>query len=61
MRKKKTNKPTLGQGGEIHQQAKNLLTTSQGVSISDNQNSLRVGSSGSSLLEDFHLRENLSF
>ncbi|KAG6558636.1 hypothetical protein RHABOEDO_001368 [Candidatus Rhabdochlamydia oedothoracis] len=51
MGKKEANTPLVDQGKEIHQQAKNKLTTSQGVPISDNQNSLRVGSSGSSLLE----------
>lgn len=58
MRKKDANK-TVGQGGETHQQAKDTLTSSQGMPISDNQNSLRVGSSGPSLLEDFSLREKI--
>ncbi len=35
------------------------LTTDQGVRVSDNQNSLRAGARGPSLLEDFHLREKL--
>ncbi len=46
MRKKDT---IVGQGGETHQQAKHkdpLLTTAQGVPISDNQNTLRIGPRG---------------
>jgi catalase len=37
-----------------------LLTTNQGVPISDNQNSLRSGARGPSLLEDFILREKIT-
>ena len=36
------------------------LTTNQGVPISDNQNSLKAGLRGPSLLEDFVLREKLT-
>ncbi len=36
------------------------LKTNQGVSISDNQNSLKAGARGSTLLEDFILREKIS-
>lgn len=36
------------------------LTTNQGVKISDNQNSLKSGERGSSLLEDFILREKIT-
>lgn len=36
------------------------LTTNQGVAISDNQNSLKAGLRGPSLLEDFVLREKLT-
>lgn len=35
------------------------LTTNQGVRIADDQNSLRAGSRGPTLLEDFILREKL--
>ena len=52
-------KDIAGQGVEADQQTRNTLTSSQGVPIADNQNSLRIGSSGSSLLEDFHLREKI--
>lgn len=50
-------------GGETHQTAGNLdtavLTTNHGVPISDNQNSLKSGSRGPTLLEDFVLREKI--
>jgi len=36
------------------------LTTNQGVQISDNQNSLKVGVRGPALLEDFILREKIT-
>jgi len=52
-----------GAGGETHQDAAKagpLLTTNQGVPISDNQNSLRSGARGPSLLEDFILREKIT-
>jgi catalase len=50
-------------GGETHQQAADsgvLLTTNQGVAISDNQNSLKGGGRGPTLLEDFILREKIT-
>ena len=34
-----------------------VLTTNQGVKISDDQNSLRIGPRGPTVLEDFILRE----
>jgi len=36
------------------------LTTNQGVRINDNQNSLKAGNRGPSLLEDFILREKIT-
>lgn len=51
-----------GAGGEIHQTAhksQRTLTTNFGHPISDNQNSLRGGSRGPTLLEDFILREKI--
>ncbi|MBC7636194.1 MAG: catalase [Acetobacteraceae bacterium] len=52
---------TVGNGGEWHQQATdNALTTNQGLPISDNQNSLRAGARGPTLLEDFILREKIT-
>jgi len=50
-------------GGETHQQADPRqvpLTTNQGLAISDNQNSLRAGQRGPTLLEDFVLREKIT-
>lgn len=52
-----------GNGGETHQRAGDdtkVLTTQQGVPISDNQNSLKAGSRGPTLLEDFVLREKIN-
>lgn len=51
-----------GKGGETHQRADGdtpVMTTPQGNPISDNQNSLKAGSRGPSLLEDHVLREKL--
>jgi catalase len=36
------------------------LTTNQGVKVSDNQNTLRAGTRGPSLLEDFIMREKIT-
>ena len=50
-------------GGETHQQAAKggeVLTTNQGVAISDDQNSLKAGGRGPALLEDFILREKIT-
>ena len=51
-----------GKGGETHQTADGgapTLTTQQGTPVSDDQNSLRAGDRGPTLLEDFHLREKI--
>src|SRR6201993_1234842 len=51
-----------GPGGETHQvtgSARPSLTTQQGVVVSDDQNSLRVGERGPGALEDFHFREKI--
>ncbi len=50
-------------GGETHQLAtrqQTPLTTNQGLAISDNQNSLRAGERGPTMLEDFILREKIT-
>jgi catalase len=50
-------------GGELHQLAggeHSLLTTNQGLGISDNQNSLKANPLGPVLLEDFILREKIT-
>ena len=52
----------IGSGGEPHQIAARgelTLTTNQGIPVSDNQNSLKSGSRGPTLLEDFVLREKI--
>ncbi|MEO6004574.1 MAG: catalase [Opitutus sp.] len=49
--------------GESHQQAVGdapALTTNQGLKIEDNQNSLKAGIGGPTLLEDFVLREKIT-
>ena len=51
-----------GKGGELHQAASGktpILTTAQGGPVSDDQNSLKVGPRGPTLLEDFHFREKI--
>lgn len=52
----------VGNAGELHQTAPRSgteLTTNQGVPVSDNQNSLKIGERGPTLLEDFVLREKI--
>ncbi|MBV8706889.1 MAG: catalase [Acidobacteriaceae bacterium] len=52
----------IGNGGELHQTAGGdvpPLTTQQGVPVSDDQNSLRIGQRGPTALEDFHFREKI--
>ncbi|MFD1703431.1 catalase [Methylopila henanensis] len=52
----------LGTGGELHQTASSpgaRITTNHGAPISDNQNSLKAGGRGPTLLEDFVLREKI--
>ncbi|MEI9994899.1 MAG: catalase [Rhizomicrobium sp.] len=51
-----------GAGGETHQTAAEgleVMTTAQGMPISDDQNSLKIGTRGPTLLEDFVLREKI--
>jgi len=58
-----------GSGGETHQRVPEdgshthgdtaHLTTNQGIRVSDNQNSLKSGTRGPTLLEDFVLREKI--
>jgi catalase len=58
----RNSKTTIGNGGEPHQLAGSdtlALTTNHGVPVSDNQNSLRSGARGPTLLEDFVLREKI--
>ncbi|MEP6663299.1 MAG: catalase, partial [Verrucomicrobiota bacterium] len=63
---KKINSKSSGAAGktaETHQTVNDQaqsLTTNQGVVIADNQNSLKAGSRGPTLLEDFVLREKIT-
>lgn len=53
----------IAEGGELHQLAggeHSVLTTNQGLGISDNQNSLKANPLGPVLLEDFILREKIT-
>src|SRR5689334_5279425 len=51
----------IGNGGEIHQAVESgeVLTTAVGAPLSDDQNSLRAGQRGPTLLEDFVMREKI--
>jgi catalase len=54
--------PDNSPGGELHQVAgrdTETLTTQQGIPVADDQNSLRQGARGPTLLEDFHFREKI--
>ena len=55
-------KAKRGEGGELHQVAEGdtpAMTTAFGVPVPDDQNSLKAGVRGPTLMEDFHLREKL--
>ena len=56
----KQAKALSGAGGELHQESAQVMTTDQGIPISDDQNSLRGGTRGPTLLEDFVLREKIT-
>jgi hypothetical protein len=52
-----------GPGGATHQTAdaaQRPLTTNQGVVVADDQNTLKSGERGPSLLEDFAFREKIT-
>jgi catalase len=62
--RKAPGRHAVGLGGELHQttdttDSTNRITTNHGVPISDDQNSLRAGDRGPTLLEDFVLREKI--
>ncbi len=66
MKKKSTQSPdeleVTGNAGELHQVSGGdvpPLTTQQGIPVSDDQNSLRIGQRGPTALEDFHFREKI--
>ena len=60
---KREDKPeNPGNGGEIHQVSGGdvpVLTTQGGTPVSDDQNSLKAGARGPTLLEDQHFREKI--
>ena len=64
MAKKQTKRgeTSRGTGGEPHQRTTSdtPLTTNQGVPVSDDQNTLRVGARGPALMEDFHFLEKMT-
>src|SRR5476651_226927 len=62
MAKSEDFETSIGKGGETHKKVLKKgdhLTTNQGIRVSDNQNSLRAGARGPTLLEDFVLREKI--
>ncbi len=55
-------KLSRGSGGELHQTAggdTEAMTTAHGVPVSDDQNTLKIGTRGPTLIEDFHFREKI--
>lgn len=59
---RRADKSGKGNAGELHQTSgpdSPVLTTNHGLPISDNQNSLKAGTLGPALLEDFILREKI--
>ena len=64
MAKQVSHETSQGAGGELHQRIEagpreQWLATDQGIPVSDNQNSLKSGGRGPTLLEDFVLREKI--
>ena len=67
MATEESSETSRGIGGETHQHVPKggphdgaeHLTTNQGIRVSDNQNSLKSGKRGPTLLEDFVLREKI--
>ncbi|SLN65735.1 Catalase C [Roseivivax jejudonensis] len=56
------DRETVGKGGETHQTASGArpdLTTEQGVRVADDQNSLKAGRRGPTLIQDQHFREKI--
>ncbi|MFE3836437.1 catalase [Pseudogemmobacter sonorensis] len=56
---RKSYETATGNAGETQQRGGEVLTTGHGIPVSDNQNSLRAGARGPTLLEDFLLREKI--
>jgi len=61
MKDKKTTNDKLDQlASNTTSNEETKLTTNQGLKINDNQNSLKAGERGATLLEDFILREKIT-
>ena len=58
--KQNTNKKSEQLDAYRSDATEQALTTNQGVKISDNQNSLKAGVRGATLIEDFILREKIT-
>ena len=59
-KEKRETKKIAEMGTNRESSADELVTTNQGLRINDDQNSLKAGERGPSLLEDFHLREKIT-
>ncbi len=57
---KDTNKKNDDLAINTEECADDFLTTNQGLRINDDQNSLKAGERGPTLLEDFHFREKIT-
>ena len=56
-----SNNPKLNDlAGNLEESAGELLTTNHGTRVNDNQNSLKAGDRGPTLMEDFILREKIT-
>lgn len=59
-KKEETNKKTEQLSEHTTDGTDHVLTTNQGLPINDNQNSLKAGTRGATLLEDFIMREKIT-
>ncbi len=59
-KEKRETKKTTDLATNFESSIDELLTTNQGLRINDDQNSLKAGERGPSLLEDFHFREKMT-
>jgi catalase len=60
IRKKQNDAKTIDLGKNTENGSGEFLTTNQGLRVNDNQNSLKAGERGATLLEDFILREKIT-
>lgn len=59
-RSKRENKKTAALDSAREKSGDQFLTTNQGLRVNDDQNSLKAGARGPTLLEDFILREKIT-